>query len=37
MSDYDVVLNFDLFDFIMDFDSFCFQNQDNQLISIVKV
>lgn len=37
MIDFDIVLNFDLFHIMIDFDSFGFQNHGNHLISIIKV
>ena len=35
--DFDIVLDLDLFDFIIDRDSFGLQNHDNHFISIIKV
>jgi hypothetical protein len=37
MIDFDIVLNFDLVDFMIDFDSSYSRNHGNQLISIIKV
>ena len=35
--DFDIVLDFDLFDFMIDLDPFGLQNHGNRLISIIKV
>jgi len=35
--DFDIVLDFDLFDFMIDLDSFGLQNHGNHLTSIIKV
>ncbi len=35
--DFDIVLDFDLFDSMMDLDSFGLQNHGNHLVSMIKV
>ena len=35
--DFDIVLEFDLFGFMIDLDFFCLQNHGNHFISIIKV